>query len=142
MLGKLARWLRMMGQDVIYSVQFSDSELLKLAKAEERVLLTRDFELYKRAITRSLDTFYVEGKTESERLVEVGGHYNLMLEVDRDKSHCPICHTKQVACLQRAAFWHARKEHPHLLRRVLAVFQLRSNLLAGSPLETNYQYPN
>jgi len=63
----------MMGQDVIYSVQFSDSELLKLAKAEERVLLTRDFELYKRAITRSLDSFYVEGKTESERLAEVGG---------------------------------------------------------------------
>ena len=73
MLGKLARWLRIIGQDVIYSVQFSDSELLKLAKTEERVLLTRDFELYKRAITRSLDSFYVEGKTESERLAEVGG---------------------------------------------------------------------
>lgn len=97
MLGKLARWLRIIGQDVIYSVQFSDSELLKLAKAEERVLLTRDFELYKRAITRSLDSFYVEGKSESERLAEVGGRYNLMLEVDMDKSHCPICNTKLAA---------------------------------------------
>lgn len=45
MLGKLTRWLRMLGQDVRYSVQFDDSELLVLAKKEERVLLTKDLEL-------------------------------------------------------------------------------------------------
>ena len=57
MLGKLARWLRMLGQDVIYSVQFSDNELLELAKAECRVLLTKDLELYKRAIGTGLRCF-------------------------------------------------------------------------------------
>ena len=94
MLGKLARWLRMLGHDVIYSVQFSDNELLDLAKADGRVLLTKDFELYKHAISRGLDAFYVEGKTESSRLAEVAKRYRLMLEVDMDKSHCPICNTK------------------------------------------------
>ena len=94
MLGKLARWLRMLGQDVVYSVQFSDNELLDLAKAEARVLLTKDFELYKRAISRGLDSLYVEGKTESARLAEVAKRYRLTLEVDMDKSHCPICNTK------------------------------------------------
>ena len=62
MLGKLARWLRMMGHDVIYSVEFNDSELLELAKKEERVLLTRDLELYKRAIGKGIDAYYVEGE--------------------------------------------------------------------------------
>ena len=94
MLGKLARWLRMLGHDVLYSVQFDDSELLELAKKEERVLLTKDFELYKRAIGRGLDAYYVEGKTEAERLAEVAKRYGLQLTMDMDKSHCPICNTK------------------------------------------------
>ena len=59
MLGKLTRWLRMLGQDVLYSVQLGDSELLELAKKEDRILLTKDFELYKRATGRGLDTYYV-----------------------------------------------------------------------------------
>jgi uncharacterized protein with PIN domain len=94
MMGKLARWLRMLGQDVIYSVKFNDSELLELAKKEERVLLTKDFELYKRAIIRGLDAYYVEGKSESEHLAEVAKRYNLSLMINMDKSHCPICNTK------------------------------------------------
>ena len=94
MLGKLARWLRMLGQDVTYSVRFSDNELLDLTKVEERVLLTKDFELYKRAISRGLDSFYVEGKTESNRLAEVSKRYGLTLSVDMAKSHCPICNAK------------------------------------------------
>ena len=71
MLGKLARWLRMLGQDVLYNTKLSDNELLGLAKAEWRVLLTRDFELYKRAISRGLESYYVEGKRESDQLSEV-----------------------------------------------------------------------
>ncbi len=97
MMGKLARWLRMLGQDVIYSVKFNDSELLELAKKEERVLLTKDFELYKRAIIRGLDAYYVEGKSESEHLAEVAKRYSLLLTIDMDKSHCPICNTKLTA---------------------------------------------
>ena len=94
MLGKLARWLRILGHDVIYSVQFEDSELLELAKREERVLLTKDLELYRRAIGKGLDAYYFEGKTESERLAEIAKRYNLPLAVNMNKSHCPICNTK------------------------------------------------
>lgn len=94
MLGKLARWLRMLGQDVKYSVEFGDAELLELAKKENRVLLTKDFELYKRSIGRGLDAYYIEGKTESDRLAEVAKRYDLQLTIDMDKSHCPACNTK------------------------------------------------
>ena len=94
MLGKLTRWLRMLGQDVLYSVQFDDSQLLEFAKNEKWVLLTKDFGLYKRAISRGMDAYYVEGKTESESLAEVAKRYGLSLMIDMDKSHCPVCNTK------------------------------------------------
>jgi uncharacterized protein with PIN domain len=100
MLGKLARWLRMLGQDVIYAVQFSDNELLDFAKADGRVLLTKDFELYKRGITRGLDAFYVEGKTEAGRLAEVAKRYGLELAVDMAKSHCPVCNSRLQTALK------------------------------------------
>jgi uncharacterized protein len=97
MLGKLARWLRMLGHDVIYLVEFDDSKLLELAKKEERVLLTKDLGLYKRAIGRGLDSYYVDGKTEPERVAEIVKRYSLPLVMDMDKSHCPICNTKLAA---------------------------------------------
>jgi len=94
MLGKLARWLRMLGQDVTYSTELCDTELLELAKNENRVLLTKDLELYKRAVARGIDTFYVEGETESDQLTELAQRYSLTLTVDMEKSHCPLCNTK------------------------------------------------
>ena len=42
MVGKLARWLRILGVDVIYDVSLDDHELLALARSEKRILLTRD----------------------------------------------------------------------------------------------------
>jgi uncharacterized protein with PIN domain len=98
MLGGLTRWLRLLGENVIYSTQLCDNELLELAKVEDRILLTQDLELYKRAIKRGMYAFYVEGKTESSRLCEVSKRYGLTLEVEMDKSRCPICNTllKQV----------------------------------------------
>ena len=94
MLGKLARWLRMLGHDVTYSTELIDSELLEVAKKENSVLLTKDLELYKRAITRGIEAFYVEGETESSRLAELAQRYALTLSVDMEKSHCPVCNTK------------------------------------------------
>jgi uncharacterized protein len=94
MLGCLARWLRMLGHDVKYSTKMGDDELLGLAKEENRVLLTRDFELYQRAVGRGIEAFYVDGKTEPERLAQLAERYKFPLEIDMDKSYCPKCGTK------------------------------------------------
>jgi uncharacterized protein with PIN domain len=42
MLGRLARWLRTLGFDTFYDPAVHDPELVALAAAEGRVLLTRD----------------------------------------------------------------------------------------------------
>ena len=94
MLGKLSRWLRMMGHNVKYSTLLEDSQLLKIAKDECRVLLTRDLALYQQAITKNLEAYYVEGITEPQRLSELAQRFNIPLTIDLEKSRCPKCNTK------------------------------------------------
>jgi uncharacterized protein with PIN domain len=45
MLGKLAKWLKILGFDVIYLNRAPDDELLRLARRDQRILLTRDHRL-------------------------------------------------------------------------------------------------
>ena len=42
MVGKLARYIRMAGYDVVYINDIEDDALLKIAKKESRIILTRD----------------------------------------------------------------------------------------------------
>ena len=106
----------MLGHDVTYNVQLNDNELLELAKKENRVLLTKDLELYQRAIAKGIDAFYLEGKSESERLAEVAKRYGLTLEIDMEKSHCPVCNTKLKATPKEQLSGELEEKHVHLLR--------------------------
>jgi len=94
MLGKLVRWLRMLGQDVKYSTKFDDAELIAVAEQEHRILLTRDSELYRRAIVKGVDTLYVEGRTEAEKLAELADHLDFLLVIDLNHSRCPRCNAE------------------------------------------------
>ncbi|MDZ7621193.1 MAG: Mut7-C RNAse domain-containing protein [Candidatus Competibacteraceae bacterium] len=49
-LGKLARYLRLLGFDTLYRNDYADAELARVASAERRILLTRDRALLKRAV--------------------------------------------------------------------------------------------
>src|SRR5262245_31607638 len=54
MVGKLARWLRILGWDVLYDNRFEDDQILRIAEAEDRTILTRDVALHQSAGSRSL----------------------------------------------------------------------------------------
>jgi uncharacterized protein with PIN domain len=94
MLGKLTRWLRMLGHDVKYSNELNDAELSVIAKKERRTLLTKDLELYQRAIAKGINAFYLEGRTEAERLSELAKRFKIPLVIDLKNSRCPRCNTK------------------------------------------------
>ena len=94
MLGKLTRWLRMLGYDVEYSRSLSDKRLINTAKEEGRILLTRDLELYQQAVTHGTDAFLVEGIAEAEKLANLAKRFNLKLEIDVNVSRCPKCNTR------------------------------------------------
>ncbi len=57
-VGKLARWLRLMGYDTLLFKQKDDDRMIKTALREDRVVLTKDAQFMKRHVVTS-------GKTKS-----------------------------------------------------------------------------
>jgi uncharacterized protein len=47
MLGRLARWLRFLGFDTVYFPGIKDSSLIRMAREQDRTILTRDTRLVK-----------------------------------------------------------------------------------------------
>ena len=69
MLGRLARWLRILGFDVLYFPRIEDSALLGVARREDRILLTRDRGLLERAGGRP--SLLVASEKWEDQLVQV-----------------------------------------------------------------------
>jgi len=94
MLGKLTRWLRMLGQDVEYSRSVEDKKLIEMAKKEQRTILTRDLKLYQQAMMQGVNAVLVEASTGAEKLADLARRFNFKLEIDVTVSRCPKCNTK------------------------------------------------
>lgn len=68
MLGRLARWLRLLGYDAAYENDAADLHLARRARAEGRVLLTRDHAL---AARRGLETLLITSEKLEEQIEQV-----------------------------------------------------------------------
>ena len=86
MLGRLARWLRIMGFDTLYDAEWDDLQLVLIARDENRVLLTRDRQLAMRRGARSL---LIQHEALGDQLRQVVSE--LSLRVDRPFSRCSVC---------------------------------------------------
>ena len=88
MLGTLAKWLRILGYDTAYDANAVDHLLVRLARAEGRVLLTRDRQLVRR---KGLDGVLIESDLLEEQLAQVLKSFGL--GVVEPFSRCPVCNT-------------------------------------------------
>ncbi len=52
-VGRLARWLRLLGYDTLFANGVDDDGILRIALKEDRVVLTRDTHFLRRHVTRS-----------------------------------------------------------------------------------------
>ena len=69
MLGRLARWLRLLGFDTLYDPHISDSRLLRVAREKGRVILTRDTRLVR---TKGVnDYLLIKANDPFQQLLEV-----------------------------------------------------------------------
>lgn len=91
MLGKLSRWLRLLGYDILYFHDIEDDELLRKAKVSDRILLTKDSSLYRRAIMNDVEAIMLRGKSLEEDLAFLASLNLVKLEFDEKSTRCPIC---------------------------------------------------
>jgi len=99
MLGMLARWLRTLGYDTRYDAALTDNELVRLARAEDRVLLTRDQELTRRRNLRVLFIESQEWKMQMQQLFR-----DLDLPSPLPYSRCLVCNTPLEPMLRSEAW--------------------------------------
>ena len=91
MLGKLTSWLRILGHDVEYANAVDDKELIQTAKKRNRVLLTRDLELYRQAVAKGVEAFLIENPDQTANLASLARRFRFKLEVNVETSSCPKC---------------------------------------------------
>ena len=114
MVGTLAKWLRILGYDTCFDPDMDDHQLVRLARAEGRVLLTRDRELARRP---GLDAVFVTGESLQAQIGQVLTELNL--EPERSFSRCPVCN-EQLAEVDRET---ARQRVPAYVARTQESFR-------------------
>lgn len=97
MLGRLAKWLRLLSFDTLYAGHADDHQIAALARAEGRVVLTRDRALARR---KGIHCMFVDSQVLEEQLAQVMAAYGPAPQGDgslADRGHlpaaprCPVC---------------------------------------------------
>jgi uncharacterized protein with PIN domain len=92
-LGKLTKYLRILGFDTLYRNDFQDNELANISILDERVLLTRDRRLLmRRGVTLGC---LIRSRIPQEQLIEVINRYNLLDEI-KPFQRCLNCNASLV----------------------------------------------
>ena len=91
MLGKLAKWLKILGFDALYFSKIEDEELLTIAQQQRRILLTRDTGLIEKA--KDVETLFLESEEWREQVKQVLETFDLWEKVD-PHTRCIDCNVK------------------------------------------------
>ena len=92
-LGKLAKYLRMLGFDTLYRNDYEDSEIIAIARQENRIILTRDKPLLK---SKEVEHgYYVRATEKHEQLSEIVSKFDLYNQF-RSFTRCMTCNSELI----------------------------------------------
>jgi uncharacterized protein with PIN domain len=94
MLGKLAKWLRILGYDTSYERDIEDESLLEAAAREGRFLLTRDTRLIRKL--EPGEYLFIRDNAPSDQLRQVFRELGLKADDWLIFSRCTLCNTPLV----------------------------------------------
>jgi hypothetical protein len=89
-LGKLARYMRMVGLDTVYKNNYADGELIEMSLKEKRAILTKDRGILKRnEVTHG---YWVRNEAPGKQLQEVVERFDLKNKL-KEFSRCLECNS-------------------------------------------------
>ena len=97
-VGKLARWLRVIGYDTVLFKQKDDAEMIRIALGEDRVILTKDAQFMKRRLVTggTLRALYIEQDDPQVQVRQVAETLSLNYDF-KPFSRCLECNRVLVA---------------------------------------------
>jgi uncharacterized protein with PIN domain len=112
MLGRLAKWLRVLGYDTAYLAGTDDFAVMRQARAEDRLILTRDHDFTARKGVRAL---LIESEVLEEQLRQVRAAVGP--PAGDGAPRCPVCnHPLQEVPVEQVADRippYIRRKHEH-----------------------------
>lgn len=113
MLGTLSRWLRLAGYDALFFEHVDDREILKKAREETRIVLTRDTRLLQRKPIKqqAIRALLVGPGPVEAQLKQVAEVFQLDLEINR-----PFCNLCNVSLIEVSKAEVAGKVPPFVCR--------------------------
>ena len=91
MLGKLAKWLKILGFDAVFFSKIEDDALLEMAADEDRILLTRDTGLIEKS--KKVKSLFIESENWRTQVEQVLDFFDLWKEV-KPNSRCIECNVR------------------------------------------------
>jgi uncharacterized protein with PIN domain len=105
MLGSLAKWLRIFGFDTLYpDMTTNDDVVLDIAKAEKRLLISRDKELLIRGKKLQLDVLEIQMTDLDQQLAQV--LTRIPIDSTQVLTRCTLCNTLLISVEKQATKIH------------------------------------
>ncbi|MCE9652113.1 MAG: Mut7-C RNAse domain-containing protein [Nitrosarchaeum sp.] len=93
MLGNIAKKLRLLGYDSKYYSNIDDEKLIDDAKKENRIIISKDEELIKKAQKLGIRSIYVTKIEEIDQFLEIITSVNLKIQINGNTARCPKCNS-------------------------------------------------
>jgi len=110
MLGRLAKWMRLLGIDTLYYNDPDDPSILHKALKEGRIILTRSGELAKNE-----NAIFIKSEELNEQLKQI----KEIISISNPFTRCPICNSK----LKTVDREEIKKEVPEYIYEVHNIFK-------------------
>ena len=92
MLGNIAKKLRLLGFDSLFFSNIDDEELLKIAKSESRILITKDEQLSNISKKRQVAFIRITANDEVEQVLQISKSIKLdQCKIDVNSARCSLC---------------------------------------------------
>ena len=92
MLGSLAKWLRILGFDVIYFNSIDDNEIIRIAKQQERIILTRDGSLVQsKKVSRYIYVSAMETFDQVKEVISKLKDMGYVEDMRNKEPRCAVC---------------------------------------------------
>jgi len=95
MLGNIAKKLRLLGFDSLYFSDIKDEDVIRIAKKENRIVLTNDEQLVRISKKQNVKSIHVTKKDEINQILQIGKQVNLgRYNIDSEKVRCSLCNNE------------------------------------------------